>query len=586
MKVLNMTGKFFSVSRVAILTVAILVLHCHAWADGVVNNCSQYAADGDGSTTTLEEALMGGGNVTFACDGTIVVPGIIINTDTILDATGHNVTLSGSNSNRILLISSSTTVEVNGLTISNGYCHMDTCWGAIENKGTLTIAYSTVTGNSSSIRFSGGIYNTGALTVTNSTLSGNSSGYGPGGIYNTGTVTVTNSTLSGNSSTYGDGGGIMNSYQGEVTITDCTLSHNLAGREGGALRNLSGKMAVINSTLSGNSAGERGGAIENVFGELTVLNSTVSNNTANVIGGGISIDYGEIVLTASTVSGNWAYHYGGGIWNYEGNLAVIDCTFSGNSAERYGGGFFVRGDNPWGYHGKTIIQNTSIVQNRAGLVGGGVLTAWGGKIDVANSILANDGGGNCGAPGDLAGYLPSDQGYNLSSDDSCSFVQPTSMNNVDPMLGPLADNGGPTQTHALLSGSPAIDAGDCSGGVVVADQRGVSRPQDGDGDGLAKCDIGAFEYVIPLTPTQQIEHNIQDLINSGVLTQQQGDVLLNKVTNVEDKLASGNPTAACNNLGAFINQVSAYVNSHRLTPEQGQALIDYATAYQGEIPCT
>jgi hypothetical protein len=122
------------------------------------------------------------------------------------------------------------------------------------------------------------------------------------------------------------------------------------------------------------------------------------------------------------------------------------------------------------------------------LEGGGIFVD--SEVTLRNTIVAgNLSGGDCRG-------RPNSDGYNLDSDSSCSLSGVGDISGVDPLLGPLQDNGGPTETHALLPGSPAIDAGDDST-CLTADQRGVARPLDGDGDGTAVCDIGAYEFELP-----------------------------------------------------------------------------------------
>ena len=169
-----------------------------------------------------------------------------------------------------------------------------------------------------------------------------------------------------------------------------------------------------------------------------------------------------LTLTSSTVSGNFGRE-GGGIWNrVDATLTLTDSTVSGNTAS---------------------------------IDGGGINNSFSGTGELANSIIA----GNGAPTGPDCTGSPTSVGHNLiGTNDGCNFTRATGdLVNVDPKLGPLADNGGPTFTHALLPGSPAIDAGDrasCRG----TDQRGVARPVDGDGDGdgIPVCDIGAFEASI------------------------------------------------------------------------------------------
>jgi hypothetical protein len=227
--------------------------------------------------------------------------------------------------------------------------------------------------------------------------------------------------------------------------------------------------------------GYRGGI--NNEGTLTISNSTISGNVS-FIGGGIS-NSGTLTISNSTLSGNTA-HYGGGIRN-QGKLTISNSTLAQNSAGPisghggYGGGI----DN---YLGRVTISNSSLSGN-SGILAGGIRNLQGTAI-FQNSIVANStSGGNC------YGTITS-KGYNLSSDSTCDFSNSGDLNNTDPKLGPLQDNGGPTQTVALLSESPAIDAGnpggctDGQGHLLKTDQRGMPRPDREDTGG---CDMGAFE---------------------------------------------------------------------------------------------
>jgi predicted outer membrane repeat protein len=180
-----------------------------------------------------------------------------------------------------------------------------------------------------------------------------------------------------------------------------------------------------------------------------VSNSTFSGNTAGRSGGAISADEGtRLEVSNSTFSGNIATNGvdgdGGAIWVQDSTATITNSTFSGNTADTDSGG--------------------------------GVRNAGNATLTLSNTLLANNAGGNCSG-------TVTDGGGNLEwPDASCGFATPS----ADPKLGPLQDNGGPTQTHALLAGSAAIDAAvDCS--PPTTDQRGVARPQ-----GVA-CDIGAFE---------------------------------------------------------------------------------------------
>jgi len=296
---------------------------------------------------------------------------------------------------------------------------------------------------------------------------------GGGGIYNdSGTLTVTNSTLSGNSSTSSSGGGIFNT--GTLAVTNSTLSGNSAGFGGGIFNN-GGTLTLTNSTLSGNSSGG-GGSIYNT-GTLTVTNSTLSGNSATSSGGGGGIfNTGTLAVTNSTLSGNSASSGGGGIFNITGALTVTNSTFSGNSAtSSSGGGIFNNS-------GTMTVTNSTLSGNSATSSGGGGIRNYNGTLNYANTIIVNSSsGGECVNNATIGTNI-----NNLVEDSSCSASL-----SGDPNLDALANNGGPTQTFALLIGSSAINAGNntiCAASPVNGlDQRGMTRPQG------VYCDIGAFE---------------------------------------------------------------------------------------------
>jgi predicted outer membrane repeat protein len=214
-----------------------------------------------------------------------------------------------------------------------------------------------------------------------------------------------------------------------------------------------------------------------------VSNSTVSGNSAFFSGGGIYSDNGALTLSNSTISGNSAFD-GGGIGIHNSTVTVRNSTIFGNQA---GGGGGISSEG-----GTLTVSNSTLSGNSARLGGGGIANGTPGTLTVKNTILANSlSGGNCGS------MIISSQGHNLSDDTSCatSFTQSSDLNGIPAGLDPrgLQDNGGATQTIALMPGSTAIDAiplsaaNDCT--TAVTDQRGVARPQ-----GRA-CDIGAFELV-------------------------------------------------------------------------------------------
>ena len=246
------------------------------------------------------------------------------------------------------------------------------------------------------------------------------------------------------------------------------------GGNAGGIQN-EGTLTVKDCIVSGNSGGD-GGGIQNMF-LLTVINTTVSDNVSD-FGGGIGNSGGEILtLTNSTISNNIA-EFGGGISNLGDKATLINCTISGNFASDGGGGM----DNS----GILELVNCTFTENEAPL-GSGIYN-YGDQVTLDNTIVAgNLSSDNC------EGVITS-LGYNLDSDGTCiTNGVNNDITDVSPGLAVLQDNSGPTHTHALLPGSPAIDAGDCSDGTITTDQRGVSRPQG------AGCDIGAFELITIIT---------------------------------------------------------------------------------------
>lgn len=309
----------------------------------------------------------------------------------------------------------------------------------------------------------GAIENNGTLAVFNCTFSGNRAGVRGGGIFNDGTLTVSGSAFLGNSA--GGGGAIFNQFGGLAHVINSTFSGN-TGFDGAGINNR-GTITVSRSTFSGNRAREFGGGIvsASASGPLTIIDSTFSSNSAGTDGGAIG-NYGQSTITNSTLFDNRARLAGGGILN--------------------------------SLEGVLVITNSTITGNRAGS-GGGLFD--GGHATLRSSIFARStSGGDCASNGQ-AGTL-NDGGYNIDTDGTCGFTQPTSQT-TDPLLDPggLKDNGGTTKTIALLQGSPAIDvipinANGCET-VISKDQRGTVRSGDVTHEGDGSCDVGAFEFAAP-----------------------------------------------------------------------------------------
>ncbi len=230
-----------------------------------------------------------------------------------------------------------------------------------------------------------------------------------------------------------------------------------------------------------------GGGISTVNGPLTLTDVTFVGNSAGGNGGAIFVAGGSTVLTDVSVIGNSAGD-AGGIFMGGGTLSLINVTISGNTAVNDGGALQATNVT-------VTLTNVTITANSAAS-GGGIFRTIG-TVTLKNSIVAdNSPGGNCNVAVVSAGN-------NLDSGNTCGFAAAGDLVNTGPALGPLQNNGGSTDTHALLAGSPAIDAGS-NVGCPATDQRGVARPFDGNGDGTPVCDIGAYEYNIPPAPSADL----------------------------------------------------------------------------------
>jgi CSLREA domain-containing protein len=257
-----------------------------------------------------------------------------------------------------------------------------------------------------------------------------------------------------------------------------TVSANNASR---VFRVADDAIAAINRLrIIGGNAASNGGGIFNDGDALTLANSTVSGNRASGSGGGIHSNGNSLTLVNSTVSGNTA-DGSAGILNSGGTMTITNSTVSGNSATFNGGGIFNSGSRTM------TLTNSTVTNNAAGGSGGGINN--GGTAILRNSIVA----GNTASTGPDAVGGFSSQGNNLVGNTSGAVgFGGSDILGRNPLLGPLQDNGGSTDTHALLSRSPAIDKG-TNAGCPRTDQRGKTRPMDGDGNGRAVCDIGSYE---------------------------------------------------------------------------------------------
>jgi CSLREA domain-containing protein len=271
---------------------------------------------------------------------------------------------------------------------------------------------------------------------------------------------------------------------GQLTLEHVTITNGLVfDGPGGGIYNV-GTLSIVHSVVRQNTADGLGGGLATV-GTLTVRDSSIAENEAsNGGGGGIMVNQsGSANVIRSTIAHNRALGgRGGGLAVFDGTATLTNTTVSGNLAPsevaEYAGGVSA-------FSGTISLRDSTIAANVGGT--GGVT----GPVTLQGTIVAEN-VGERGAP-DCLGTITS-LGFNLiGSTTGCTLKGRNDGNhlNVDPNIGPLQQNGGPTATHALLPGSLAIDTAE--GQCTTSDQRGIERPKDGTGDGKALCDIGAVE---------------------------------------------------------------------------------------------
>jgi CSLREA domain-containing protein len=331
----------------------------------------------------------------------------------------------------------------------------------------------------------------GEAVITNSLIEGNVSSGPGGGVYiGDGNLTLIDSTVRNNSTDeYGGGLVLEGSMGGDLLIQGSTISGNSAKRGGGIYFLSEAEAVITNSLIEGNVSSGPGGGVFIDESILTLIDSTVRNNSTDEYGGGLAVKglYGDLLIRGSTISGNNAAQGNGGGIYFEGyydqpSILITNSTISGNTA-LFGGGLYLLYQNSpyW-----AAINFTTFANNTATAIlgaGGAIfLHPDSLPLTLTRSIISgNSGSPTCYPIGSLYST-----GMSLLQDNSCGSHS-TDVVAANPLLGSLANNGGNTQTHALLPNSPAIDLADCITGITV-DQRGVLRPQG------ASCDSGAFEY--------------------------------------------------------------------------------------------
>lgn len=417
-------------------------------------------------------------------------------TDTIILQAGCTYELTAVDNNDFLgsnglpVITSPIVVVGNGATIQRGEAPSTPQFRLfkVDATGDLELQNTTLANGEASppsgagVQAGGAIYSTGALSIIDSTLTNNQAEFLGGAIHNyTGVAEISNSVLSDNHSTHG--GGVHN-QGGDLTVTNTEFTDNRADLPGGtgmggAIYNgeqfQNSTAMIAGSTFTGNQAFSGGAVANDQHGQMNIYDSSFTDNEATR--GGAIANGNLLNIYRSIIADNRA-HAGGGIEN-EWALQLRNSTISGNtitgapSPDNQGAAI----NN---LDGEFVVRFTTVTNNSGSGGRSAVHMANGVAGQISSSIIADNPSGDCG-------YSTSPPfnatGFNLDGDGSCIGFTIT----ADPMLGPLANNGGPTMTHALLAGSPAINSADpylC----LSTDQRGEPRPQG------ASCDLGAYEY--------------------------------------------------------------------------------------------
>ncbi|EGV19818.1 right-handed parallel beta-helix repeat-containing protein [Thiocapsa marina] len=426
-------------------------------------------------TTNIEQS-----SVVFSPVGNNVADEIIID--------GAGYALTGNGSSTVLRFKGKGTIAtLRDISITGGYASSG--GGLSCDDATLTIENARIAENGADS--GGGLWSQGCdLNLVHTTFENNSADpgggiwFGPGKL-NGNVLSATDSAFRGNSGSTGGAVYAAPCKSGQVTLmvfTDSAIEENSAWVGGGLYCGAGATQTRLeNSQVRSNNATSWGGGGGGIFADkgchLELTGTTVSGNSShkNSSGGGIYSNGANVLVSASTVSDNSAERNGGGLYNYQGDVRIINSTFSRNSALDGGA---IDNSNSLRMEYSTIAENNAKT--------GGIRSD--GKATALASLLTDNLGSNC------RGKVIS-LGYNLSSDGSCLFNATGDIQNGDAALEPLADNGGPTLTHALGAWSEALDrVGDgklC--GVpetdYAVDQRGVPRPQN------KKCDTGAYEVI-------------------------------------------------------------------------------------------
>jgi hypothetical protein len=468
------------------------------------------------------------------------------------------ITLSGGNATRLFSVFADATLVLERLVLTNGFAPLATqggVGGAIRvEAGTLVLTRSTIRNSGTPLtgkQTGGAIENfTGEVTLTESLIENNESDHG-GGIHVAGIVPrlVLVDTIVRNNRAQGEngtGGGLV--VRGATTIEGGLIEGNTAVL-GGGLSASEGILSITGTDIVLNTAAETGGGIHNA-GTLTLTNGTLRQNGLGLgdLPGGLALyngPSGGATLEAVAVTEHFTSGLGGAVMSHgpltvrnsvfsenlgvpalhvEGAVSIADTSLTGNTVgiQVAGGTVTLTGSSVFENEGVGLLvggaaevtaTNSTISRNG----GGGVSMLGAATVHLRNATVAENGAGRAaqvttsdtgrttflntivsgtGTMCSIAqGGKHISRGFNIASDSSCTFNAGGDRPNTDAQLGPLQNNGGPTRTHALLPGSPAIDRGtgvDCP----TIDQRGAGRPLG------ASCDVGAFEFGVPLAAVE------------------------------------------------------------------------------------
>ncbi len=407
-------------------------------------------------------------------------------------------------SDRVLEIHTGARVEISALTVRGGGPEQFGGGGIRGASGAdLTIEDSVIRDNRAP-GGAGGISGQGPLTIRDSVIRDNRTPLAGGGVIKggAGTLLIEDSKVIGNESGV-FGGGVYTNPSATI-IQSSTVRDNKAAAEAGGIAQLAGSLEVTNSVIKGNrsqeTGAEGGGGIYGQSTTISLVRTTVSENRTTANGGGIFVFGGgsDLSLDRTTVSKNRAGGDGGGLRIVDGQAVLSNTTISGNRARDDGGGLYTgsaTGDPETTLNNVTVADNVAGIDLVAGGDGGGFLQE-SGPLLLFNTLVGDNRDINPPAAPDCAGGFGA--GYSLvevytEADDLCVGLGSNNIIDIDPKLKPLADNGGPTLTHALKGGSPAVGAantatpGSGSGACEATDQRGTPRPEG------PRCDIGAYE---------------------------------------------------------------------------------------------